>query len=462
MLQYESIKKAIGVDIAVSSEMANAIYKWQQMYRNKASWIEKDIRGLNLPAAISAEFARLVTNEAKIQISGSTRADLINEIVNKDFKKNFRKYIEYASAFGGICFKPYPSGSSIEIDVVRAGNYYPTEFDSSGEITGVIFPEFKRKGKKLYTRLEYQSLQGDRYIIANKAFVSNKAVVKTDEIIQLGMEIKLEDVEEWADISPYEEFHHANGKLFTYLKMPLANNIDPDSPLGISVYARAEEQIRNADEMYGAALWEYRSKETAIQASNEYFKKNRQGEVILPKGQERLYYPMGSNIVDPTGKPLFNVYSPEIRDQSFFNGYNRIIQKVEFNSGLAYGTLSDPQNVEKTAEEIKTSKQRSYSTVKDIQNAAEDAIKELVHAIDIWMDLKELAPPGRVDVSCDWDDSLIVDKKYEFEQLRADVGLGAVGLVEYRMKRFGETEEQAKEMLRKASEFDFEYGADTE
>ena len=93
MLQYESIKKAIGVDIAVSSEMANAIYKWQQMYRNKASWIEKDIRGLNLPAAISAEFARLVTNEAKIQISGSTRADLINEIVNKDFKKNFRKYI---------------------------------------------------------------------------------------------------------------------------------------------------------------------------------------------------------------------------------------------------------------------------------------------------------------------------------------------------------------------------------
>ena len=51
---------------------------------------------------------------------------------------------------------------------------------------------------------------------------------------------------------------------------------------------------------------------------------------------------------------------------------------------------------------------------------------------------------------------------YELEQLRADVGMGAVGLVEYRMKRFGETEEQAKEMLRKASEFDFEYGADTE
>lgn len=462
MIQYESIKKALGIEIAVSPDMADAIYRWQQMYRNKPPWLNKDVKCLNLPAAISSEFARLVTNEAKIEISGSPRADMINQIIQKKFKKNLRKYIEYASALGGISFKPYPAMDSIAIDVVRAGNCYPTEFDSDGNMTGVIFPEFKRKGKKLYTRLEYQSLQGDRYIIMNRAFVSRKAVIKTDEIIQIGTEINLEDIEEWADISPYEEFHHADGTLFSYLKMPLANNIDPDSPLGISVYARADQEIQDADEMYGATLWEYRSKETAIQASNEYFKKTRKGETILPKGQERLYQPLGNGIVDSMGKPLFNVYSPDIRDQSFFNGYNRILQKVEFNSGLAYGTLSDPQNVEKTAEEIKTSKQRSYSTVKDIQNATEDAVKDLVHAIDIWMDLKSIAPSGKVEVACDWDDSLIVDKKYELEQLRADVGMGAVGLVEYRMKRFGETEDQAMEALRKASEFDFENGADDE
>lgn len=462
MIQYDSIKKAMGVDIAVSPDMAQAIYRWQKMYRNKPPWINKDVKGLNLPAAISSEFARLVTNEAKIEISGSPRADMINQIIQEKFKNNLRKCIEYASALGGISFKPYPSMNSIAIDIVRAGNCYPTEFNSDGKMTGVIFPEFKRKGKKLYTRLEYQALQGDRYIIVNRAFVSTKAIVKTDEIVQLGTEISLEDIDEWSDISQYEEFYHADGTLFSYLKMPMANNIDPDSPLGVSAYSRAEQQIQDADEMYGATLWEFRSKETAIQASDEYFKKNRKGDVILPKGQERLYYPLGSNIISPDGKPLFNVYSPEIREQSFFSGYNRIIQKVEFNSGLAYGTLSDPQSVDKTAEEIKTSKQRSYSTVRDIQSATEDAIKNLVHAIDVWMDLKQIAPAGKVEVACDWDDSLIVDKKYELEQLRADVGMGAVGLVEYRMKRFGETEEQAIEMLRKASEFDFESGADDE
>lgn len=449
MIQYESIKKALGVDIAVSPEMADAIYRWQRMYSNKPPWLSKDVKGLNLPAAISSEFARLVTNEAKIEISGSPRAEFIDEILT-GFRSNLRKYVEYAGAAGGICFKPYPSGDTVAVDVVRAGNCYPTEFDSSGAMTGAIFPEFRRKGKKLYTRLEYHSLRDGRYTIENRAFVSTKAIVKTDEIVQLGTEIKLETVDEWADISPYEEFQNADCTLFSYLKMPLANNIDSDSPLGVAVYSRAEKQIQDADEIYGATLWEYKSKETAIQASNEFFKKNRQGEVLLPKGQERLYYPMGSNIADPTtGKLLFNVYSPDIRDQSFFNGYNRIIQKVEFNSGLAYGTLSDPQNVEKTAEEIKTSKQRSYSTVKDIQNSTEEAIRSLVRSIEVWVEFGHLAPPGKVEVSCDWDDSLIVDKKYELEQLRADLAAGIIGPVEFRMKRFGETEDQAVKALAK-------------
>ena len=45
MIQYESIKKALGVDIAVSPEMAESIYRWQRMYRNKPPWISKDVKG---------------------------------------------------------------------------------------------------------------------------------------------------------------------------------------------------------------------------------------------------------------------------------------------------------------------------------------------------------------------------------------------------------------------------------
>ncbi len=446
MIQYENIQKAMGVEIAVSLCMSNAIYRWNNMYTNHAPWLKDGVKSLNLPAAICTEMARLVTIESEVSVSGSACADLIAGYM-KPFLEKLPAYVEYACSTGGIMFKPYVSDGKVFIDVAKAGYFYPVEFDSAGAITGVIFPEFKRKGKKLYTRLEYHQLSDGRYFVVNKAFVSRKAQIRNDDIINIGQEIRLEDVPEWSDIDPYVEFNNADRTLFSYFNIPIANNTDPDSPLGVSVYARAEDQIEDADKQYGAAMWEFRSKETAVQAAREFFKKDRQGNTVLPKGKERLYHDMGANISDINGKPFFNVYSPEIRDVSFFNGYNRIIQKVEFNSGLAYGTLSDPQTVDKTAEEIKASKQRSYATVKSIQNSLEKAIRVLVDAIDAWMVIEELAPSGTVDVSVSWDDSLVTDKKTEREQDMQDVSIGAMDIAEYRAKWYGETIEQARRNL---------------
>ena len=445
-MQYENIQKAMGVDIAISKKMSTAIYQWGKMYTNEAPWVKGDIKSLGIPASICTEMARLVTMESKIVISGSARADMIAQYM-EPFLCNLSRYVEYACSTGGISFKPYMDGKGIAVDVTKAGYFYPVSFDSAENITGVIFPEFKRVGKKLFTRLEYQQFVDENYRIINKAFVSRQAQVKNDNVINLGQEISLEEIPEWENIEPYVEFRNADRTLFSYFKIPVANNIDPESPLGVSIYARAADQIRDADEQYGAALWEYRSKETAIQATSEFFKHDRQGNAIMPKGKERQYVDMGNNVTDTDGKPFFNVYSPEIRDESFFNGYNKIIQKVEFNSGLAYGTLSDHQVVDKTAEEIKMSKQRSYSTVKAIQNKLGDALRVLVNAIDAWITIENLAPPGNVNLAMSWDDSLVTDKKAEREQDLQDLAAGIMQAYEYRMKWYGEDEKTAREKV---------------
>ncbi|WP_055155039.1 phage portal protein [Faecalicatena contorta] len=442
MIQYENVQQAMGIDVAISQKMSEAIYLWKKLYINEAPWLNADVRSLNLPAAISSEMARLVTMESEVTISGSPKADLIARYL-KPFLNSLPVYAEYACNAGGVVFKPYIDGDGISVDVVQAGFFYPVEFDSANNITAAIFPEFKRDGKKLYTRLEYQKWDGDKYIIVNKAFVSRKAMVKNDNVINLGQEISLEDVPEWEDIAPYVEFEHADRMLFSYFRIPLANNIDTESPLGVSVYSRAINQIKDADEQYGATLWEFRSKETAIQASSEFFKRDRKGNVQLPKGKERQYHDMGASISDNDGKPFFNVYSPDIRDQSFFNGYNKIVQKVEFNSGLAYGTLSDPQLVDKTAEEIKASKQRSYATVKSIQNSLGDAIETLVAAIDAWMAISGIASDGTINIAISWDDSLVTDKKTEREQDLQDLAAGIMQPWEFRAKWYGEDKETA-------------------
>lgn len=445
MLQYENVQKALGVDIAISKPMAKQILYWSRMYLNQAPWLSEDVKSLNLPAAICTEITRLVTMELKYNITGGSLATFLAGQFKKVYM-DLPRYIEYGCSTGGLVFKPYLDEEKIAVDYVQAGNFFPTEFDSSGGITGCVFPEFKQAGRKLYTRLEYHRYQQDVYSIVNKAFVSNAATVTIDNVFNLGKEVPLDEVEAWSTLEPYVEFYNATGPLFSYFKVPIANNIDTNSPLGVSCFARAVGQIRNADEQFGATLWEYRAKETAIQAGDEFFQKNRAGEIVMPKGKERIYHALG-DVHANDGTPFFNAYSPDIRDQSFFNGYNRIIQKVEFNCGLAYGTLSDPQTVDKTAEEIKASKQRSHATVKAIQNSLDTALRALLDAMDAWVKIGGLPLNGGHDVAFDWDDSIVVDKDKEREQDRKDVSMGIMNLWEYRMKYYGETEETAKSNL---------------
>ena len=147
-----------------------------------------------------------------------------------------------------------------------------------------------------------------------------------------------------------------------------------------------------------------------------------------------------------------DTFSPDIRDVSYFNGWNHLMRMIEFDCNLAYGTISDPNNTDKTAEEIKASKQRSYSFVQSCQTALQHALEDLVDAIAFWCDLYRLCPSGTYQTSFDWDDSIVTDVESERQSDRMDVSMGAMPLWEYRMKWYGETEEQAKAAVQQPEE----------
>ena len=445
-LFYKNIQEAFGVEIEIGQKMADAILLWHKMYADEAPWLNNklDIRSCGIPAAICSYFGVATAMEAQVEVTGSSRAEFLNDEL-RPIKDDLMNIVEYACAGGGIVLKPYISGGHIPVDYVYADSFFPVTFNSAKQITAAVFPEYKQIGRWLYTRLEYQEYDAahSRYIIRNRAFKSKKAAVKIDDVINLGTEISLTEVDDWADMEPEVVLNRAKCPLFAYFRIPVANNVDRYSPLGVSIYSRAVNPIRDTDIQYGSILWEYKAKEAAVQASVEFFERKRDGSVVLPKGKERLYRNTG-DVKSDNGTPFFNVYSPEIRDQSFFNGYNRMLQRVEFASHLAYGTLSDPQVVDKTAEEIKAGKQRTYATVKAIQRSLKAALNDLVTAMDAWATIGGLAPEGNRELSTDFDDSVIVDKESERATDRQDVAMGAMQLWEYRMKYRGETEEQAK------------------
>ena len=432
-----AVKNAVGVDIAVSDEMQDAVELWQKMFQNKAPWIDDNTQSMGLASAIAGEMARLTLVEFKSEITGSTRADFLQENYNYVLEK-LREQTEFATAMGGIVFKPYVEGGKIAIDFVHAGKFIPTAYNSRQEVTGAVFVERVKKGKIWYTRLEYHNLSDAGYIIQNRAFSS------TNES-QLGTSISLQSVNEWSSLESeitlgYQDGSTLEKPLFVYFKMPFANHIDENSPLGVSVYSRAIGLIEQADKQYSRILWEYEGSELAVDASINALNNSK-----LPERRKRLFRQL--ELDRGTNGDLYEVFSPEIRDSSLFNGLNQLMRRIEFNCNLSYGTLSDPQNEAKTAEEIRMSKQRSYAAVCDIQSALEDALKHLVWVLDYYTSLYKLAPVGEYETSFNWGDGVLSDTGTEFVQLKAMVDSGVLKAEKLLAWYFGVSEEEAAEYI---------------
>ena len=416
-----TIKNAIGEDIAMSDSMAQAIRVWSDMYENGEI--------LKIPAAISREFAKLISIEMKSELSGGKRAEFLSQKY-EDIIKNIRGPLEYGCAKGGLVFKPYVRDGEIAVDFVQADAFFPLGFDNSGKITSAVFVERIIKGAKYYTRIERHELKGTSYTISNKAYESfNKGT--------LGCVVSLENIPEWSALATEMTISNVKNPLFGYFKPAHANTIDTSTPLGASVFADATELIEEADKQFQRFLWEFESGERAMYANSMAFKLDKDGKLKLPN--RKLYKTLDVEDVD-----FFKEWTPTLRGTEISKGLDDILRKIEFNCGLAYGTLSDMQNVDKTAEEIKASKQRSYATVSDNQRNLENALKDLVYAMDIWCTLYNLAPISKVDVSFEFDDSIIADRKTEFTEKQALVSAGIMSKWEFRMWYFGEDEETAK------------------
>ena len=126
--------------------------------------------------------------------------------------------------------------------------------------------------------------------------------------------------------------------------------------------------------------------------------------------------------------------------------------RIEDVTGLSRGTLSDAAAEARTATELKILKQRSYQTNADIQQAIEDALRDVVYAMNAYCDLYEITPPGEYDVNFEWDDSIIVDVDMELNKRMTLLQNGLTSKLELRMWYFGETERQAREALQQVGE----------
>ncbi len=460
------IEKALGQQVAVSQSMENAIQLWSNMYADMPPWKGANCKTMNLPSSIAHEFARLITLENEISVTGSPLADFLDKQL-KSALKDFDSIVELYCAKGGIAMKPYVNGNSIEVDFTQAESFYPTDYDSNRKITGAIFIDTYKSKHYMYTRLEIHKFSANQtvkdengveritntYTVTNKAYRSERLFnySSDDDLFAsvtdpLHEECQLSDVPQWASLSPSETIYDVERPLFVYVKVPSANNVDTKSPLGASVYSRAVDAIQNCDEQYSETKYEFEAFEAAIDADADLFKKQKDGTPILPAGRERVFRSYETRN-DGSGQPLLKEFAPAFRDASLFNGLDRYLKVVEFLVELSYGTLSDPNSVEKTAEEIKTSKQRSYSAVCKMQSAWDEALHELVYSMGVLAVLYGLAPYGAYDLNATWGDGILEDIDKEYQRRWNQVVAGKYKLEKFYAWYYGISEEEALDLI---------------
>lgn len=432
MIDINQVANALNIDVIESAEMKRNLLDWNDMYFNKSSWIKKRVESLELPSAIASEFSRLTLTEFS--------ATLSNQQLDNQFQKllgHLNASVEIACAFGGILFKPYNLNGIILTDIVRQLDFIPVSY-SQDELISIICPEYLAKGNDVYTRLEYHT-----YNRAEHTHTVQNMCYHSKALNDLGKKCNLANVPEWANILPNKVYPNADRPLFSYFKMPLANNIDRDSPLGVSVFAKAKNLIKQADTHWERILWEFESSERAIDATEEIFRYNENGQPILPRGRERMFRTYD---IQTTGQPFIETFSPDIRDTSLFNGLNRIFQRIEFNCGLAYGTLSDISTVEKTAEEIKTSKQRSYTNVCAIQKNLENSLSDLAYIYNYYNNYYN-GFTSNAELTCTFGDSVLEDTEKEYQRRLQMVNSGILSKEKFVSWYFNCSEDEASKYI---------------
>lgn len=441
MTMLTAISKELGENYTYSSQTAQAVELWSKMYKGKAPWNVGDVYSAEISASIASEAAKLVTIEFKSDIKGS-------KLLNKAYRqviKNLRKYTEYGLAKGSLIIKPIVDKDGIRTQFIQADRFFPIAFDGSGELTKCVLAEQIRQGKTVCTLLEIHSMDKGILTVENRAFKSLSDGV-------LGSRISLSEVSEWAELAEQTSFSGIDSLPFGLFKCPPANNIDSDSPLGVSIYSRAVPLIREADKRYSQICWEYESKEAAIHVAESMLKYDKeQDKFNYPQGRERLYRALDISS-GATEKPLIETYSPEIRSAALFEGYNNQLRMIEFACSLAYGTISDPNNVDKTATEIKASKQRSYTLISDCQTAMQNALEGWAKGAFFWLKIYGLEQNSSYKMNFEWGDSILADPESERKQDIQDVSMGIMRPEEYRAKWYGESLDEALKNLPQSSE----------
>lgn len=455
MWQKEAQDK-FGVETIESDVMKAALTDWLNIYQGKPDWTLPDDKGnidiesFNFAKKLCNETARLTTLALGITVEGSARAEWINGFMESYIARMKNEECEKACAFGYIILKPNGEG----IDYVMPWDFCPTHATDGKVDGGIFFDHYHEPGDKwYYTRLELQRFEDVSedvriFRITNKTYKATGAK-------GIGQECNIKETV-WANFQEDIAYENIEQPLFSIFKMPLSNNIDMSSPLGVSIFSNAQKELKSLD-----IAW--------TRLEDEIFDSQKQiflGDALIdePGMPVRSKY-TANGVVDKAGKKMpryvriipgstlgdeYHEVNPTLQTTDRLSGIDHFLNLVGVKCGYSTGQfVLNGRTGHVTATQVEADDRETIQYIKQIRDSFQTATDGLIYALDKWADIYKLAPVGVYEVNYDFGDIT-----YNWEEDRARhwqyVTLGKYPLWLYYVKFEGMSEEEAKAVAAEA------------
>ncbi len=444
MIFRSKAKEEFNIEPIISQSMEDMIQKCFSIYQGKPYWLDDadHIKTINFAKAVCSETARLAMMATKITIDGSARAVWLQEQIDNIYFK-LRDWVEYGCAYGTVILKPNGKG----IDLVTPNNFMITDYEN-GEISGVVFVNREVLGKKYYTRLEYHRFIDDVYVITNRCYVGD-----TENDTSKRIDISKTS---WGELLEESFIQNVDSPLYGVLKMPHANNVDVDSPMGLPIFSDAIEELKDLDIAYSRNSKEILdSKRTVLLDSDRllpsggkvaqtgtYFKNQRES-MGLPDYVKNVYGNGQEN--------FYQEINPQLNTDTRLSGLNALLSQIGYKIGYSNGyfVFNESTGIQ-TATGVEAEQQRTIQFIKDLRDKVEGCLDRVIYALSVFADLYNLAPVGAYEIVYDFGD-ITYNRDEDRSRWWGYVVSGKVPAWMFFVKFEGMSEEDAKAMIAEAT-----------
>lgn len=445
---------------------------------------KRNIETMGIAKAVCAELAGLIWSEqCEVHVSsgkelGENETDPLDDYIQKVLKDNaffikMQEHIEQSLALGGGALKvwaeadhldgkPVLGSEHIEIGYAMADQFVPTAW-TNAKVTEGVFISREAKNGYYYTRLEWHKWNGTTYVVENELFRSEIKNIKnaSGEVEPqdiLGFRYPLQTI--YPFLNESTSIEHVEDSLFYYYRTAIANNIDDNSPLGVSVYANALATLHALDVCYDSFVREFvlGKKRIIVPASAVRM-------VVDPEtGERKRYFDANDEVyealaMDDTEQLKIHDNSVELRVEEHISAINAFLSTLCLQLGFSAGTFTfDKTQGLKTATEVISENSKTYKTIKSHQLQIKEAIEKMIKGIVNVADLYDIEYKGQrvgnmanddLEIKVIFDDSILQDRQTNVNEGIVLVNNGLMSKLTYMEKVLGMTKEEALKEIEK-------------